>query len=81
MSYFSPVEALALLATGTGWNKVKNIYLSLPANLPTNFAQVMEARHRIQRSRQTPFKKYLRRLHLLPWKLVMLLKHGMPKLK
>jgi GT2 family glycosyltransferase len=75
------IEAMALLATGAGWNKVKNIYLSLPSSLTTGLGQVMQARRNIQRNRQIPFTKYLRRLHLLPWKLVMLLRHGMPKLK
>ena len=57
------IEAIALLATGTRWNKVKSIYLSLPANLCASFARAMEARRHIQRNRKTPFAQYLRRFH------------------
>lgn len=74
-------EAMALLATGTKWNKIKSIYLSLPASLCASFSRVLETRHHIQRNRKTPFAQYLHRFHSLPWKLVMFLKHGMPKLK
>ena len=74
-------EAIALLVTGTRWNKIRSIYLSLPVSLLSHFARVMEARRHIQRNRLTSFAQYLHRFHPLPWKLVMLLKHGMPKLK
>lgn len=74
-------EALALLATGTHWIKIKTIYLSLPVSLTANFAQVMATRRRIQLNRKTPLRCYLRRFHLLPRKLAMLFIHGMPKLK
>ena len=75
------IEAIALLTTGTRWNKIRSIYLSLPVSLMAHSARVMGARRHIQRNRQAPFGQYLHRFRLLPWKLVMLLKHGMPKLK
>jgi len=75
------LEAIALLATGTNWRKIKTIYFSLPASLSASFTHAMEIRNSIQSNRQTPLIRYFFRFHLLPWKFVMLLKHGMPKLK
>ena len=74
------LEAAALLATGTEWSKINTIYFSLPIRLSENLARVMEIRRRIQCSRKISLIKYLRRFHLMPWKLVMLLRHGMPQL-
>lgn len=75
------LEALVLLATGAGWDKIKRIYLSLPANLFGNITIAMGARHHIQSNRKIPLIQYLNRTHIVPWKLVMLYRHGMPKLK
>lgn len=75
------IEALALLATGTHWKKIKSIYVSLPASLSESFAPMMEARRNIQKNRTTSFVNYFGRFRLFPWKLSMLLRHGMPKLK
>jgi len=73
-------EAIALLATGTPWIKVKAIYLTLPASLLNNFSRVITTRKRIQACCKIGKINYLRRFRLLPWKLVMLLRHGMPNL-
>jgi GT2 family glycosyltransferase len=73
-------EAIALLVTGTPWIKVKAIYLTLPASLSNNFSRVIATRKHIQAIRRTGKIDYLRRFRLLPWKLVMLLRHGMPNL-
>lgn len=74
------VEAIGLLITGTPLGKVKAIYLSLPSALVRGVAHVMDIRRRIQGRRRIRFADYLHRFHLLPWKLVMLLRHGMPNL-
>lgn len=73
-------EGIALLVTGTPWIKVKAIYLTLPASLSNNFSRVIATRKRIQTRRGIGKMDYLRRFRLLPWKLVMLLRHGMPSL-
>jgi len=73
-------EALALLLTGTPWIKLKAIYLTLPVRLLNGFSHVIAIRKRIQSKRQLGNMKYLQQFRLLPWKFVMLLRHGMPKL-
>jgi GT2 family glycosyltransferase len=73
-------EAIALLVTGASWSKVKAIYISLPSQLSGGWTHVISARRHIQRCRRIRFADYLRRFRLLPWKLIMLLRHGMPKL-
>ena len=73
-------EAIALLVTGTPWRKVKAIYLTLPASLSNGCAHVIATRKRIQASRRVGNMDFLRQFRLLPWKFVMLLRHGMPKL-
>ena len=75
------IEACALLFSGTEWSKVKSIYLTLPASLTTEMAVVGSTRKRIQAKRRLERFEYLRRFRLLPWKLVMLSRHGMPNLK
>jgi glycosyltransferase involved in cell wall biosynthesis len=75
------IEACTLLLTGTAWSKVKSIYLMLPASLVRKLDVVVATRRRIQRRRQLARLDYLRRFRVLPWKLVMLFKHGMPTLK
>lgn len=74
------IEATALLATGTSWNNVKTIYLEFPASLATGLSKVIQKRRYIQPKRRQKKLTYLRRFHLLPWKFVMLIRHGMPKL-
>ena len=73
-------EAAALLLSGTPWNKIRIIYFSLPSGLLADFARAMDSRRHIQNHRHIRFADYLRRFRLLPWKLVMLLRHGIPKL-
>ncbi|MGB5008871.1 MAG: glycosyltransferase [Candidatus Dechloromonas phosphoritropha] len=73
-------EAVALLLTGTPWGMVRTIYLLLPSNLLGGLARVIDTRRHIQSRRLIGFTDYLRRFRLLPWKLVMLLRYGMPKL-
>lgn len=73
-------EAVALLLTGTPWGMVRTIYLLLPSNLLGGLARVIDTRRHIQSRRLIGFADYLRRFRLLPWKLVMLLRYGMPKL-
>jgi glycosyltransferase involved in cell wall biosynthesis len=73
-------EAIALLITGTPWGKVRTIYLSLPPCLFGGLTRVIDTRRHIQSRRRIRFANYLRRFHLIPWKLAMLLRHGMPKL-
>jgi GT2 family glycosyltransferase len=73
-------EAVALLLTGTRWRKVRAIYLSLPSGLLGALPHIKNTRRHIQSRRRIRFADYLRRFRLLPWKLVMLFKHGMPKL-
>lgn len=75
------IEAAALLLTGTPWDKVRAIYLSLPSGLLGGLPHVIDTKRRIQSHRRIRFGNYLRRFRLLPWKLVMLLRHGMPRLK
>jgi len=74
------VETIALLVTGTPWGKVTAIYISLPSQLLGGWAHLTSARRHIQRCRRIRYADYLRRFRLLPWKLVMLWRHGMPKL-
>ena len=74
-------RGLRPLLTGTPWSKVKSIYLNLPASLTAKIAVVGSTRKRIQAKRRLDRFDYLRRFRLLPWKLVMLLRHGMPNLK
>ena len=73
-------EAIALFITGTPWNKVKTIYVSLPLELLRGMARAIDTRRHIQNRRRIRFGDYLCRFGFLPWKLVMLLRHGMPKL-
>jgi GT2 family glycosyltransferase len=73
-------EAAALTVTGTHWKKVKTIYISLPKAIWRNLAQAITARKRIKALRHLPFRNYISRFHPLPWKLILLLRHGFPKL-
>ncbi len=73
-------EACALLLTGISWRKVKSIYLSLPESLYDQLAAVADRRRRLRQNRHLGNLAYLRRFRLLPWKLTMLLRHGIPKL-
>jgi GT2 family glycosyltransferase len=75
------IEAVALLITGTTLSKIKTIYFSLPADLSDSFTQAMKTKHRIQTNRKIPLTRYFGRFHLLPWKLIMLFRYGMPTLK
>lgn len=75
------VEAIALMVTGTPSIKVKSIYLTLPASLSNNFSRVTAARKRIQANRRMERIDYLRRFRLVPWKLIMLFRHGLPSLR
>jgi GT2 family glycosyltransferase len=73
-------EAAALTVTGTHWKKVKTIYISLPKAIWRHLAQVTATRKRIKPLRRLSFKNYICRFHPLPWKLILLLRHGIPKL-
>lgn len=75
------IEALALLATGTPLKTVRTIYSSLPLNLTKQLPATLSLRKRIQENRAISASAYLTRLRFLPWKFVMLIKYGMPKLK
>ncbi|WP_455230222.1 glycosyltransferase family 2 protein [Geopseudomonas aromaticivorans] len=74
------LEAVALLLSGTGWSKVHSIYLPLPASLATNISKVCSTRNHIQRQRCLSPAAYLKGFRLVPWKLVMLWRHGIPNL-
>jgi GT2 family glycosyltransferase len=73
-------EAAALTVTGTHWKKVKTIYISLPKAIWRHLAQVTATRKRIKALRRLSFKNYISRFHPLPRKLILLLRHGIPKL-
>lgn len=73
-------EAAALTVTGTHWKKVKTIYVSLPKAIWRHLAQVITTRKRIKALRRLSFRNYISRFHPLPWKLILLLRHGFPKL-
>lgn len=74
-------EAAALTVTGTHWKKVKTIYISLPKAIWRHFDRVISTRKRIQTLRHLSFRDYIFRFYLLPRKLIMLLRHGIPKLR
>lgn len=74
------IEACALILAGTSWQKVKSIYLSLPESLYDQLAAVADRRRRLRQNRHMGNIAYLTRFRLLPWKLTMLLRHGIPKL-
>lgn len=73
-------EAFTLLITGTPWAKVRAIYFSLPSGLFRGLVRVIDTRRYIQSRRRIRLLDYLRRFRLFPRKLIMLWRHGMPKL-
>jgi hypothetical protein len=75
------VEGLVLLASGTPWEKVKAIYLSLSKSLFSNFDLLREGRRKIQLARQISFFEYFRKFRLIPHKLRMLIGHGIPEVR
>lgn len=77
---FLCIEALALLLTGAHWGQIKKIYFSLPSSTAKYLLPTLETRRHIQSNRRLSFWRYFERTHLLPQKLVMLLRHGMPKI-
>lgn len=77
---FLTIEAISLLVTGTAWSKVNSIYFSLPQEVLKNLAFVYSTRRQIQKNKKITGRKYISRFHLVPWKLVMLFRHGIPKL-
>lgn len=77
---FLAIEALLLLAMGTAWSKVNSIYFSLPRELLKNLALVYSTRRQIQANKKIARIKYISRFRLVPRKLVMLFRHGIPKL-
>lgn len=75
------LEGFTLLIFGTPWKKVRTIYFSLPQRLFEHFDSVMSTRSEIQSRKTLGSMKYFRNFHLLPQKFVMLLRHGIPKVR
>jgi len=75
------MEGIVLLASGTPWEKLKAIYFSLPKSLFSHFNLLLEERRKIQANRQISFWDYFRTFRLMPHKLRMFAKHGIPEVR
>lgn len=74
------LEALFLLLTGTNWTKVYEIYLTLPSKLVVNIVDIYYCRSTLQAYRCLSSTEYFKSFHLVPWKLSLFIKHGLPRI-
>lgn len=75
------VEALFLLVSGTGRDKVRRIYAPIPIALWQQRKKVAGLRKRLMRQRQCTFAGFFAQTSWGPQKLRMLLRHGRPELR
>lgn len=74
------IEALMLLLIGTPFSKVRRIYFSIPRSMYRSASQIGQWRAILQRKRKISRFSYMQRFKLYPRKLVLLLKHGKPRI-
>ena len=75
------IEAYALILSGTSWQKVKVIYMTLPISLIRGLVAAGIRRRHLINNRQMSGFTYLKRFRFLPWKLIILLRHGVPNIR
>lgn len=75
------VEALFLLLTGTGRSTIHQIYSPVPIALWRQRRQLRALRSRLMARRRCTFKHFFSQTTWLPYKLLMLLRYGVPKLR
>lgn len=73
-------EALALWVGGAGRGKVRKIYGSIATHLWRHRGEWSVLRRRLRQGRALSDWCYMRRFRLLPHKLVMLFRHGLPRI-
>lgn len=75
------LEALFLMLSGAGRDKVGKIYRPIMPFLWQQRKQITAVRHRLYAQRQCPSIRFMARFQFMPQKLVMLLRHGLPSLR
>lgn len=75
------VEALFLSVAGIGFKKVLRIYATIPQSVWRTRRRLAALRSRLQHRRQCSLLRFFAQTSLAPHKLVMLLRHGLPKLQ
>ena len=78
---FLMIEALFLLASGTGWTKIRRIYAALPIALWRQRKRVTALRTRLHQQRRCSWKRLFAQTAWVPQKLKMLLRYGRPELR
>jgi GT2 family glycosyltransferase len=74
-------EALFLLIVGTGWEKVRRIYSSIPGAIWLRRKEIKELRRRLTLSRRDRSQGLFAHTVWLPYKLTMLVRHGRPDVR
>lgn len=75
------LEALFLMLSGAGQNKVSKIYRPILPFVWQQRKQIESLRHRLYAHRQCSSLRFMTRFRFVPQKLVMLLRHGSPSLR
>lgn len=73
------LEALFLMLSGAGRDKVGKIYRPILPFLWQQRKQIKAVRHRLYEQQRCPSIRFMARFRIMPQKLVMLLRHGLPK--
>jgi GT2 family glycosyltransferase len=77
---FLGIEGLVMLLMKRDWGTVDAIYAKLPKRLMEFKVNVSVLRSRLQSQKQCRLGVYFSMYKIIPWKLVMLFRHGLPHL-
>jgi len=77
---FLGIEGLVMLLMKRDWHAVDTIYAKLPRRLMEFKASVNTLRSKLQSKKQCRIDVYFSMYKIIPWKLVMLFRHGLPRL-
>lgn len=75
------VEAMFLLVTGAGRDKVRRIYAPIPGSVWRQRRPLAALRARLKHRRRCTISRFFSQTQWTPHKLVMLLRHGAPELR
>ena len=77
---FLGIEGLVMLLIKRDWRAVDSIYARLPKRLMEFKANVSSLRSKLQSQKHCRIGAYFSMYQMIPWKLVMLFRHGLPRL-
>jgi len=77
---FLGIEALAILLWQNDWQAVKTIYAKLPGRVLEFNTEVCKLRSKLQSQRKISFDTFFATTRIVPWKLIMFMRFGFPKI-